>query len=667
MGPVRMAILRRRKLFLREGADVNAQDNTLKTPLHESVLHNHVAVAVILVDHGADVNFAGHKGNTPLHYASQQGYEECVRWLIDAGADVNLENDEGKNAYSLTDSPSIRRVLTEKMDEARQRKETEENDALDSQAVMIARKGRHRESKGERPLTREERKIQAYMRVFENMEKPRRPRTLEGTDGQEEVLLPAAPRKRRAYRRQKSESVESQDGSAEPETSKTKKVDPSKFDTQKKDTSGRTYLHKWAKRGECSVVETLLKNGANANERDHAGWTPLHEAALRGHVDVVRLLLDNGADVNSKSADQDTPLHDASENNHDDVVELLLERGADPRASNANDRTPLEIAVENENERIEQIINTWIATCNDKSVPRKKAKEKKGTDMAQSGKSIEYHAAGCHYFLLFLTKKLTCDSTTICLPKKRRLVKAAGLETRLDDSNKTDKKWTDEAKNANAKTMEDAQPVVIDVKKEPTREVNGHPNRNPPAWPYAAELPTRTPIPTPPPESWHLSGKGELKKEDDVSRTSDDPLRYLPLYTVQLLDQSCHIVDLQVSMLVGISTEELQHRYPRLWKRPITITEKERLWCHLAPMLCSDDSQVKSKRDEFLEMTLYFIRLDEAVTLIKADYNHLSEKLITITLDIGYQEECREKQLPPKLAMKMKKWGINHPTSESTT
>ena len=112
----------------------------------------------------------------------------------------------------------------------------------------------------------------------------------------------------------------------------------------KRDTAGRTHLHRACQRGAVAEVENILSQGKEfLNEEDNAGYMPLHEACLHGHLDVVKVLINNGAwlDVPSR-LELDTPLCDAVDNGHADVVKYLLELGADPRRRNKQGQTVLD-------------------------------------------------------------------------------------------------------------------------------------------------------------------------------------------------------------------------------------------------------------------------------------------------------------------------------------
>lgn len=179
-------------------------------------------------------------------------------------------------------------------------------------------------------------------------------------------------------------------------------------------------------------------------------------------------------------------------------------------------------------------------------------------------------------------------------------------------------------------------------------------------------------------------------------RSAQDAQRYLPLYTVQLSNEADQVdpttaaiagpgpndpdspqqqqhfcvVDRQVQLLLGLGVTgsgSLYSRYPHLRRRLVTAREKDRLWSPLSSMVsdrcaaavklnyeilpveCQFSSwstattamsRLKEhEKQKFLGCDLYFIRLDEVTELIRRDFPQLDDSMMTITLDIGYDEE----------------------------
>ncbi|KAF9305004.1 hypothetical protein BGZ74_011750 [Mortierella antarctica] len=187
------------------------------------------------------------------------------------------------------------------------------------------------------------------------------------------------------------------------------------------------------------------------------------------------------------------------------------------------------------------------------------------------------------------------------------------------------------------------------------------------------------PEPSPAPEI-----KQEPIEVKPSMRSVQDAQRYLPLYTVQLSgdveetttttnskyvssngmqQQHFCVVDRQVQLLLGLRPGSLFLRYPHLYRRMVTKREKARLWSPLSSMVsdrcaaavkfsyeilpaeCHPFSTTTAmsrlkehEKQKFLGCDLYFIRLEEVIEVIKKDYGQLNESMMTITLDIGYDE-----------------------------
>jgi uncharacterized protein len=98
--------------------------------------------------------------------------------------------------------------------------------------------------------------------------------------------------------------------------------------------NGYTPLFLASREGQASIVEALLKAGAEADARSSTGSTPLMLAAASGNVETVSRLLDAGADLKIKeTARGQNALMFAAAYNRVGAVELLARRGADVSAT----------------------------------------------------------------------------------------------------------------------------------------------------------------------------------------------------------------------------------------------------------------------------------------------------------------------------------------------
>jgi ankyrin repeat protein len=94
---------------------------------------------------------------------------------------------------------------------------------------------------------------------------------------------------------------------------------------------GITPLLQASRTGDATMVDLLLRAGANPSRAHPEGETPLLAAARAGSVPAVRHLLARGVDVNhAESFQNTTALMWAAAEGHIDVVDVLIEAGADP-------------------------------------------------------------------------------------------------------------------------------------------------------------------------------------------------------------------------------------------------------------------------------------------------------------------------------------------------
>ena len=108
----------------------------------------------------------------------------------------------------------------------------------------------------------------------------------------------------------------------------------STLDIFQRDEEGNTSLILYARKGDLSVTERLLKRGADVNARNKEGFTPFLYAVFTMNYPMISLLWDYTPDINMATTSGNTALiYAASKGNNSLVVKLLAE-GADIKPSN---------------------------------------------------------------------------------------------------------------------------------------------------------------------------------------------------------------------------------------------------------------------------------------------------------------------------------------------
>ncbi|KFQ85276.1 Putative ankyrin repeat domain-containing protein 31, partial [Phoenicopterus ruber ruber] len=127
----------------------------------------------------------------------------------------------------------------------------------------------------------------------------------------------------------------------------------------KRNAKGETQLHIAARKGDLSLVKTLISSGICVNEQDYAGWTAIHEASNGGFTEVILELLQAGANVNSRSLDGILPIHDAVSGNYLEAVRILLQHGANPCERDGSGKSALDEACDDE---MKELLKSYGAT-----------------------------------------------------------------------------------------------------------------------------------------------------------------------------------------------------------------------------------------------------------------------------------------------------------------
>ena len=301
--------------YLEAGAEVNARDESGKTPLHYAVQRSSSTVAAALIDAGAEVNARGSLGETPLHTAALHNPSPAfVKILVEAGAEVNARGEYGHTPlhYAVrynSDPPAFAAAL------------------INAGADVNARDG-----DGNTPLHHVPSSFDPEAGQW-------------GTDADGHVigiLLDAGA------------DVSARDDRGETPLYNTNGaaalvlVDAG-ADVNVRNDRGETPLHLacWS-RPDAALV--LLVAGADVNARDEDGWTPLYHAVApfweEESPTLIGALLAAGAWVNIPGF---SPLHRAArDTNTPAVIKVLLAAGADASARDQEGKTPWDYAQDNE-------------------------------------------------------------------------------------------------------------------------------------------------------------------------------------------------------------------------------------------------------------------------------------------------------------------------------
>ncbi|XP_050503316.1 putative ankyrin repeat protein RF_0381 [Diabrotica virgifera virgifera] len=107
-----------------------------------------------------------------------------------------------------------------------------------------------------------------------------------------------------------------------------------------------TSLHIAAEKDHSTVVELLLKHGANIEFKNDDGETPLLIAVKYKNEYIANILIEEEANVNARDRFDNTSLHMACQEGFLFIVDLLLHAGAAVNFQNATGWTPLLCAVD---------------------------------------------------------------------------------------------------------------------------------------------------------------------------------------------------------------------------------------------------------------------------------------------------------------------------------
>jgi ankyrin repeat protein len=301
-----------------EGVNVNAKDDTGRTPLLVAAMSARWSNVELFASKGADVNIADSTGKTPVLMAAEKGNLTAVKTLIDRGSDVKKADASGQTVLHYLAGQRGKAVV--------------------QMIPEIIAKGGQVNAKSASGATPAGMAVAGgNTAVFAAL--------LESGIDKDGLELNSLPLAVFAYEKRQKEIA--------------KTLLEKGADVKKTGSLGETMLHAVAAQDDWQFANFVLGYNPDLNARDDTGRTPLLSAIDKSAIRVAGLLIEKGADVNVKDRQGQTSLHYlAAARNATGLMAKAQAAGIKVDAKDNSGRTPLAIAVEsNRVDNVEYLLN----------------------------------------------------------------------------------------------------------------------------------------------------------------------------------------------------------------------------------------------------------------------------------------------------------------------
>ncbi|EAY21201.1 hypothetical protein TVAG_283700 [Trichomonas vaginalis G3] len=306
--------------FLLNGADVNAKDSSMKTPLHYAASENNVQLAFTLLKFGAEINAKDENECTPLHLAFYHNCNDMITLLISQKADVNAKDINGEtplniaiyrcDLYNVIILLKFGANVIEKNKSGLTALHLAASEGYSEIAVYLIFHG-------------------ANINILSS--NGRTPLHLAAEAGKLEMVLILI-----SYGA--DISIKDNHGNTAFDCSLDNDfTNVSNYfirigvDIDEKNEKGKTRLHQAIDEQNKFKTIYLIKSSASVQVKDLEGKTPLHYTTINKYLnryEIMEELISNGAIVNEKDNDGKTALYYAELNHDKNAVDILIKHGA---------------------------------------------------------------------------------------------------------------------------------------------------------------------------------------------------------------------------------------------------------------------------------------------------------------------------------------------------